>query len=239
MTKLAAQIRPVESLGAAAMAQMWGLFAAHYDCVEEAQFRADLAEKDAVILLTDPAGAVQGFSTYQVLEGTPRSLFSGDTIIHCAWWGRHDFAGAWLRNAGRIAAAGTGPLYWLLIVKGHRTYRYLPVFAKEYAPRADGAAGELLALRDRLAQAKFGACYDAASGVVRFPLSRGQLRPELAAVPEKDRDRPEVAFFIAANPGYAAGDELVCVCRLAPDNLTPIARRAFEAGLHDAKAAGC
>jgi hypothetical protein len=54
--------------------------------------------------------------------------------------------------------------------------------------------------------------------------------------PEKDQGRPEVRFFLAANPGYVRGDELLCLCRLAPDNLTPIARRAFEQGMREASA---
>jgi len=38
---------------------------------------------------------------------------------------------------------------------------------------------------------------------------------------------PEVAFFLARNPGYARGDELVCLCELAAEKLRPLARRIF------------
>ncbi|MBL8551690.1 MAG: hypothetical protein JNJ73_17010 [Hyphomonadaceae bacterium] len=230
MARLTADLKRRDALTGEEIARMWALFEAHYDAVSEMQFRADLEEKDAALLERDPSGAIQGFSTYRLIEGSPRCLFSGDTIIHPDWWGRNDFARSWLENAGRIAAAGPEPLYWLLIVKGHRTYRYLPLFAKEFVPRAEAATPALVELRDRLARGRFGDWYDAEAGVVRFPEPRGQLRAALAAVPEKDRARRDVAFFLGANPGYVRGDELVCLTRLAPDNLTPIARRAFEAG---------
>jgi len=238
MTRLKAAICTISALAEADKAALWALYAAHYDAVDEARFRADLSEKDALVTLRDPAGALKGFSTYQLIDaadadGPARFLYSGDTIIDPAWWGRNDFAQAWLHQAGAIAARAPTPLYWLLIVKGHRTYRYLSVFAKTFTPRREGAPADLEALRDTIAALKFGPSFT--RGLVRFSQSRGQLKPALAEIPAKDRARPEVAFFLAANPDYARGDELVCLCRLAPDNLQPIARRAFEAGAAEAR----
>jgi hypothetical protein len=34
-----------------------------------------------------------------------------------------------------------------------------------------------------------------------------------------------VAFFARRNPGHERGDELVCLARVAPDNLTALGRR--------------
>jgi hypothetical protein len=36
---------------------------------------------------------------------------------------------------------------------------------------------------------------------------------------------PHVAYFQAANPGHARGDELACLAELALENLTPAGRR--------------
>ena len=181
-----------------------------------------------------------GFSTLAVyertFEGAPvRVLFSGDTVVDESHWGQQALAFAWLRLAGALKAEQPGvPLYWLLISKGHRTYRYLPAFSRAFHPSPDDAgAGPLRALKDFLARDRFGADYDAATGVVRFPESRGHLRAPYADVPEAHLRLPEVAFFLAANPGYAQGDELVCVCELAEDRLQPIARRAFVAGARE------
>jgi hypothetical protein len=171
----------------------------------------------------------------RTFDGRPvRVIFSGDTIVDERHWGQQALAFAWLRLAGHLKAARPDvPLYWLLISKGHRTYRYLPTFSRAFHPSPDAATeADLAPLRDFLARDRFGTAYDAAAGVVRFAESRGHLRAEYAEVPETHQRLPEVAFFLARNPGYARGDELVCVCELREDTLRPIARRAFLAGAH-------
>jgi hypothetical protein len=35
------------------------------------------------------------------------------------------------------------------------------------------------------------------------------------------------------NPHYAAGDELMCLTRLTPSNLRPLAQRLFQHGMDD------
>jgi hypothetical protein len=79
-----------------------------------------------------------------------------------------------------------------------------------------------------LARDRFGDAYDEAAGVLRFPQSLGHLRAEFADVPAAHRRLPEVAYFLERNPGYARGEELVCLCELSTGNLRPMARRAFE-----------
>ena len=86
-----------------------------------------------------------------------------------------------------------------------------------------------------LARDRFGDYYDASSGVLRFSESLGHLREAYAAVPPAHLRLPEVEFFLTRNPGYAHGDELVCLCELAAANLQPIAQRAFRAGLQRAR----
>jgi len=238
MAEIAAAHRTPDALDAAEREAMWDLFAAHYDAVDKDRFSLDLNEKDGLLLLRDAGGVVRGFSTYKLIDGEDgagpaRFLYSGDTIIDPAFWGRTDFARAWIRRAGAIFAAASAPLYWFLIVKGHRTFRFLPLFARKFIPYTDDRDEMLYALRDRIAAARFGADYDRKAGVVRFARSQGQLKPDLAEAPAKDRARPDVAFFLNANPGYVRGEELVCLCPLMPDNLRPIARRAFVEGMAD------
>jgi len=217
---------------------MFALYARYYDGTSQALFERDLAAKDRVIVLRDEAGALQGFSTLALYERTLdgrrlRVLFSGDTIVDESHWGQQALAAAWLAHAGAVKAqAPQVPLYWLLISKGHRTFRYLPTFSVAFHPAPDRAPDpRLVALRDFLARDRFGDAYDAATGVVRFPQSQGHLRAAFAGVPEAHQRLPAVRFFLACNPGYAHGDELVCVCELAAANLRPVARRAFESGM--------
>jgi hypothetical protein len=83
------------------------------------------------------------------------------------------------------------------------------------------------ALMDDLARERFGDDYDTAAGVIRFAKSRGHLRAPFATVNKAHRWLPEVEFFLQRNPGYARGDELVCLCELAADKLRPLGRRIF------------
>jgi hypothetical protein len=239
---LAAAIVDLGDLTAGDRDAMAALYLRHYDGVDRAQFEADLADKQHVVLVRGPDGRLTGFSTVAVLDrrvaGRPlRAIFSGDTVIDRADWGQQAFAFAWLRLAGSIAARDPGlPLWWFLIVKGHRTYRYLPTFARVFHPARDRPTPPTTqALMDALAGERFGGAYDPARGIVSFGGGRGRLAPDLAPVPDKDRDRPEVQYFLARNPGYTQGDELVCLCRLAPDNLQPLARRVFLSGMSGAE----
>lgn len=229
--------REVATLATRERREMFALYERYYEATSFARFDADLAAKDRVLMLVDEAGALQGFSTMTVYDcmsddGPLRVLFSGDTVVDEDHWGQQTLAFAWLRLAGRIKAERPHlPLYWLLISKGHRTYRYLSAFSREFHPAPDRVTPpRMQALMDAVARDRFGSAYDAASGVLRFDESLGHLRAPYAQVSAAHRRLPEVEFFLARNPGYTHGDELVCICELAADNLRPLARRAFCAG---------
>jgi hypothetical protein len=225
----APQIVEVAALAPAERSAMYALYERYYAGTSFDLFAADLAEKDSVIVLRDDGGALQGFSTLAV-------LFSGDTVVDERRWGQQALAFMWLRHAGAIKARQpTLPLYWLLISKGHRTFRYLPAFSRTFVPFPGASETTALhELRDFLARDRFGANYDVAAGLVRFAEPRGRLQSEYAEVPPAHRRLPAVQFFLRCNPNYRLGEELVCVCELEPGNLRPIARRAFCAGLGDA-----
>lgn len=238
MIGLHAHISDVDALRCDVKGSMYALFSRYYESTTEQAFLDDLRDKDHVVLLSDSAGKLQGFSTLAVLtqeheHGARRAIFSGDTIIHHEYWGEQALAFAWIRFAGRIKAQQPQtPLDWFLIVKGHRTYRYLPVFSRCYYPAwSHPTPPETKAWMDRLATLRYGEHYDPESGVLRFPRSRGQLRDTWALVPEGDRRRPEVRFFLERNPGYVRGHELVCLTELHEDNLRPLARRLFLQGM--------
>ena len=119
--------------------------------------------------------------------------------------------------------AATKEVYWLLLTSGFRTYRFLPVFWKDFFPRYDADGDK--ALVDALAVERFGSRYDREHGIVRF--ERPQvLVPELLEVPSGRTIDEHVAFFLERNPGYTRGDELVCLTRVGDDdNLTGAGRR--------------
>ncbi len=221
--------------------EMFGLYSAYFEATSEPAFREDLAEKDYVIVLRDAASRIRGFSTGKVIElpgeGLPaRAVYSGDTIIHHECWGEQTLPLAFAAQCGRIKAQRPEePLYWFLITKGYRTYRYLALFFHEYFPRWDRPTpAGAQSLLDRLARCKFGGAYQAESGIIRYPASRGHLRGPWADVREAMLRKPEVLFFLERNPGYREGDELACLAELSAENIRPIARRAFLEGLSGA-----
>jgi len=70
-----------------------------------------------------------------------------------------------------------------------------------------------------LASAKFPDDYEPATGLVVFPESRGNLKPELAAVPAHRLKNQHVQFFLCSNPSYAQGAELACLAEISPENM--------------------
>lgn len=238
MTMLDACVRRISSLSKEDRECMFRLYRDNYGGAAETVFNKDLNAKDYTILLTDPLANIRGFSTLAIYNeqyrGKPvKVIYSGDTIIDKAYWGKNEFAATWLRLVGSIKAEAPGiPLYWLLIVKGHRTYRYLPLFSKEYYPRHDAETpAAQQRLMHHLAASRFGDAYDAESGLVRFQGKRSFLSEDLAPVPPKDLARGDVQYFLARNPRYTEGDELLCLCELAPENLTRFARAWFMEGM--------
>ncbi len=238
MTMLDACVRRISSLSDADRARMFELYRDNYGGADEPVFNNDLEAKNYTILLTDPMANICGFSTVAVYDENyagkaVKVVFSGDTIIDKAYWGKNEFAATWLRLVGSIKAESPDtPLYWLLIVKGHRTYRYLSLFSHEYHPRHDAETPvERQHLMHHLAERRFGTAYDAERGLVLFQGPRSFLKEDLAPVPAKDMARGDVQYFLARNPGYTQGDELLCLCELAPDNLTRFARAWFMEGM--------
>ena len=227
------------TLAAVERAAMYELYARHYDAADRLRFETDLDDKRYAVLLHDEAGALQGFSTLVEYEREFDGcnigvLFSGDTVIDAEHWGQQALAFAWLRLAGvRKMQAPQRPLYWFLISKGPRTYRFLTAFAHQFWPARDQATpADAQALMDKLAHERFGIAYDRNTGLIRFTESHGHLRSPYAFVSDAHRRRPDVDYFLARNPGYVSGDELVCLCELTADNLRPLARRIF-CGEHD------
>jgi len=233
---MSARVLPRASIDEELGETMFRLYAANYADTAREIFARDLAAKTHVLVLTDPVGQLCGFSTIELYStsfagGIIRVMFSGDTIISREHWGSQALAFEWIRFAGEVErSAPAAPLYWLLIVKGHRTYRFLPTFAQSYIPHhACPATAFEQALRDVLAREKFGEAYDSTTGVIRFPTAQGRLRPLLADISQRHMRLPEVGHFLRLNPGYRDGDELVCLCRLAEQNLRPRAARIFSA----------
>jgi hypothetical protein len=238
MPSLRAEVLTVDDISARLRDTMYQVYSSYFQATDRTRFEQDLAGKTHTVFLYDQSAALRGFSTlalypFSLNDSLCQIVFSGDTIVHHEYWGQQLLPMKWIELTGVFKSQQPeAPLYWFLIVKGYRTYRYLPLFAKQYYPtHREETPAHLQSLLDELARSRFGDCYDAECGVIRFGESRGHLAPEWARVPERVADRPDVQFFLQHNPGHVRGDELACITELSVDNLRRRARAYFERGL--------
>ncbi len=223
------------TLSASMRDAMFTLLASHFMGVDRATFEQDLDEKSTAILLEDDGGHLRGFSTMVVYESYAAGrliwvVYSGDTIVDRDAWGTPALARAWVRAVRQLAPPNAREVYWLLLTSGFRTYRFLPVFFRDFCPRYDRAASLDEGLLSTLACERFGSQYDDATGIVR--LAKPQvLAPDLITLPSGRLTDPHIAFFLARNAGFVDGDELACLARIDDSNLTPAARRMTRASL--------
>ena len=222
---------PVADLDPADRRAMRGLLGRHFLGVTATTFDADLADKTHALLIRRD-GALVAFSTLAfyaspLAEGVRPVVCSGDTITDPSAWASPDLPRRWI--AAVRSLPGGERAWWLLLCGGFRTYRLLPTFWRRFVPHHRGDDLSLLALRNALADLRFGHRFDPDTGIVRVA-NPTPLRPHLAGVPPQRRTDPHVAHFAALNPGHAAGDELACLCELSDDNLTAAGRRMVVGG---------
>lgn len=228
------------NLSAGQRDEMFTMMNQYYANMDRAAFDRDLEEKRWVIYLSSPeTGRLCGFSTQTLLEVTVdsrpvRALYSGDTIMDQ----QHRASTALTRWWGRLALSlidehGGEDLYWFLISKGYKTYRFLPVFFNEFFPRFDRPTPRASArILEALAAHKFPASFEPARGIIRAQHGGCRLREGVAELSPQRMEDPHVRFFVKANPGHAKGDELCCLAPLTRENFKAAAYRAIgsEAG---------
>jgi hypothetical protein len=219
-----------EALSSQQRDEMFALLVEHFDGVSRRQFERDLAEKNWVLEIRRD-GQLLGFSTLLVCAeryggDSITAIYSGDTIVSPEGRSSPALARVWIAAVNHIRAEhGERRCYWLLLTSGFRTYRFLPVFWREFFPRHNAATpADAQRILDHLAATRYGTDYDKASGIVRFPQPQ-RLRHTLLNGRAID---PHVTFFLARNPGYAHGDELVCIAEISETNLTAAGRRMIN-----------
>lgn len=234
--KLKGQVTLVAELDAADQEQMYQLMTRHFDNVDRDAFHQDLSEKQWVIRLIDEqSGVLSGFSTQMLfpIEVSGKEMlavYSGDTIVDRENWGTMALGLAAVRLAFSLMDEHPDQeLYWFLISKGYKTYRFLPVYFHEFFPRYDRETPNWAKqIIDTCGQRKFPRTYDAETGLVVAPSDGCRLREGVATVTDQRLSDPHVKFFLDRNPGHASGNELCCIAPLKRDNFSPTARRWVE-----------
>ena len=215
---------------------MLEIYLGMYDGSSAALFLNDLAKKDEALLVY-AGDKLVGFTTIRFYErdwqGRPIAVvYSGDTVVERKHWGQQELAFSWISRMGQFKQENPSlPLYWFLLVKGHRTFRYLPLFGRSFYPHWAIDRSDLKPLADNLGSEMFPDDYNPKTGVVEFRESRGHLKPEVAAPSSEDMRRDGVRFFLSRNPGYRRGHELVCICEVEEHNMRPLTLSLFRKGV--------
>jgi hypothetical protein len=224
--QLETAIIPVNDLNAATIECLFGLMRGYYLNVDRRQFEQDLSEKEFVILLSN-GGIPRGFSTWmrfdhQTLGRQVKIIFSGDTIIEKDYWGSLALPMAWGKlMLASVEANPDIPVYWLLTSKGYKTYRFLPVFFKQFYPCYGSHVPAFEhALGTELGQRKYGGRFDSRSWIISARPDDQALQAGVADISPRRLEDKHIAFFAASNPGYGRGDELLCLAHCHPENLT-------------------
>ena len=215
-------------------AAMRALMAAAFRGFDPACFERDLEDKPWAIVLRDAAGLIAGFSTLDLMTANIdgrviRAVYSGDTIIATHHRATTALPRAFLRFLAvhTTIAADAADWFWFYVCKGFRTYRFLPLFYRNFHPHPDRAMPDFeRKVMDGLARRRFGNDYDAATGVVRVAGDYA-LADTADLTPARMAD-PFVRLFATRNPGWPRGEELVCLAPLDMDNLLERPRRWLE-----------
>ena len=221
-----------EELTGAERKDLFLLHRQYYDNVYEDIFLKDLSEKDWIIIIRDGRGQLQGFSTIQLIwlkveQKEHLYLFSGDTIIREEARNTHALAGAFIHFMYFLIDNHRGiPIHWFLITKGYRTYRFLPVYFKEYYPVFNKAVPVCYQkVLDAVAFHKFGDQYNPQAHLIRYKHEKDRLKPGYALINEGRLKNPAVQFFLAKNPFFYKGDELTCITDICKNNFNPLVDR--------------
>ena len=234
MDQLKGRILETDALADYQKNQLFELMSMYFDGMVRDNFDKDLEDKSLVIILEDSHGKIQGFSTImlldEIVEGIPiKAVFSGDTIIHKNYWGEREL----MRTFGQfilslIQRYPQTKLYWFLISMGYKTYRFLPVFFKEFYPRYNKPTPEFeKRVLDALGHKKYPLEYDSQTGVIHFTKPKEYLKPGVADITDERLKNPHIRFFLHQNPLYIKGDELACLTELSKGNLKSTAYRVI------------
>jgi len=232
--KLTGSLIEVDSISDEQKEQMFALMECYYQNLSKNKFKSDLVEKEKVILLTETmTGRVCGFSTQQTIElvvsGRPvQVLFSGDTIIDRHYWHSNPLAKIWGQMVlALLESCPNGELYWLLLSKGFRTYRYLPVFFNEFYPRYDKQMPvDLQNIVSAVIEHKGLRAFNPTRCILQA--ENYSLNGQYAPIEPRRLHDPHVQFFVNSNPGYVKGDELCCIAPIRTDNFRRSAYRVMR-----------
>jgi len=210
----------VSKLGSETIDKMFLLYSEYYSNTDRKLFDEDLFAKDDVILMIDNTlGDVVGFSTIRSVltnDNVTKAIFSGDTVVRKEYWGNRNLGKAFLAYMfKRKIKRPFSPLYWILISKGYKTYLMMANNFSWYFPRYDKETpASVRNVMDDLGSTLFKEEYLREKNLVLLK-KNAFVKNGIADISEELLEsNPKIKFFVEKNPGYAQGDELLCLAKM-------------------------
>ena len=211
---------------------MYKLFSKYFVSKKET-FIEDLNEKDYVIIIRNSRNDnIIGFSSIEYINlplnnENIKIIYSGDTIVDENFRNESDLLKIFV-NFNLQKLSNENEIYWYLISMGFRTYRFLPVFFKEFWPRYDNdTPSKIKKIIDSLGKMKFENQYLNDKGII-VQETECYLRTPYVDIPNSRLKNPHIKFFLEKNPGYIKGNELACLTKFSLNNFKPIIFKRFD-----------
>ncbi len=192
------------------------------------KFLSDMTEKNYALVLYNEKSQIAGFTTIEIFDFEGNIIiYSGDTVVEENSRGDIELMRAWWKFSYTVQQNNPDKsVFWLLISKGWRTYKFFPMFLKKIYPTYRyETPQEVQEFINRLALTKFGDCYK--DGIV-VPEKPDMLKSGKNDVPKRRINDSDVMFFLKKNPEFYKGNELVCLAELSVANLTKAGLRLLH-----------
>ena|GEM_PF-2729995 len=224
---LRCEVWPTDRLPATTLDDIAGLYLGVVE-ISRANYQRSLASKDYAVAMYDrdrrPVATlcVKWHVVSHPRTGTDAWLIGvHHAAILPAWRGRNIVQASGLefllRHRRRHPWA---PTWWVFTTYSHRSYLGMARnFPRSWpTARAPAMPPDQAAMVDSLMSRIHPHEWDRERGVLRWP-DRRLVAAEAEPDPARVARDPDLAFFVAANPGYASGDCLVCLADLSWTNL--------------------
>ena len=209
----------------------------HFNGVGQDAFLQDLREKEMIAYLrvcNDTSGdqfEVGGFSTMMTSSMSiggisHRIVFSGDTIVAQEF--RRSFGLGYCLGEYFYSklAEGQENLWYVMLSKGCGTYRAMDFMFQEFAPSPVNLDNKAIAVAKRFITDKYPSREICGDIVLVAEDDAQRLRTMSSDLEIESDDLGK--FFSTNNPGFASGDELICIAKVHPGNFSNMFKRVLR-----------